>query len=51
MASLDMEIGGKTFLSFYVNPDKTISDITVVEGVDPLIEKECERVINTMRDM
>jgi periplasmic protein TonB len=41
-------IQGKAFVQFVVNPDGTISNITVIRGVCPSIDEEAIRVIKGM---
>jgi protein TonB len=43
--ALDKKIQGRVFLTFIVEPDGTVSNVTVVKGVDPLIDNEAVRAI------
>lgn len=44
----EMNIAGRVYLSFVVDRDGSISKISVTKGVDPLLDNEAIRVINTM---
>jgi periplasmic protein TonB len=46
-AAVDKGIQGKVFLTFVVETDGTVSNVTVVKGVDPLIDKEAVRTIQS----
>ena len=41
-------IQGKVYLNFVVNTNGQVSDATVVRGVDPSLDKEALRVVNSM---
>ena len=41
-------IQGKVLVQFYVETDGSISDIKVVKGVDPSLDKEAKRVVSSM---
>lgn len=41
-------IQGRVICSFIINPDGSISDVEVTQGVDPSLDKEALRVINQM---
>ena len=41
-------IQGRVTCSFIINPDGSISDAEVTQGVDPSLDKEALRVINQM---
>jgi len=38
--ALDKKIQGRIFLTFIIEPDGSVSNVTVVKGVDPLIDNE-----------
>jgi protein TonB len=44
-AAVDNRIEGKVYLTFIVETDGAVSNVTVVRGVDPLIDKEAVRTI------
>jgi protein TonB len=46
-AAVDNRIEGKVYLTFIVEIDGTVSNVTVVRGVDPLIDKEAVRTIQS----
>ncbi len=41
-------IQGKVITRFKVNADGTVSDVTVLKGVDPLLDHEAARVVATL---
>jgi TonB family protein len=41
-------IKGQVFLKFVVNKEGTVSQVTVVKGVDPSLDKEASRVVELM---
>jgi len=43
--AIDKKIQGKVFLTFIVEPDGAVSSVTVVKGVDPLIDDEAVKAI------
>ncbi len=46
-AAVDKRIQGKVYLTFIVETDGTVSNVTVVKGVDPLIDQEAVRTIQS----
>lgn len=44
--ALEMRIEGKVFVGFVIEKDGTVTDITVLRGVDPLLDREAVRVIS-----
>lgn len=40
-------VSGRVMLSFTVNPDGSVSDVKVLRGVDPSLDKEAVRVISS----
>lgn len=46
-AAIDKKIKGKVFLTFIVETDGTVSNVTVWQGVDPLIDVEAVRAIES----
>jgi len=46
-AAVDNKIAGKVFLTFIVETDGRVSNVTVVKGVDPLIDNESVRAIQS----
>jgi len=46
-AAIDKKIQGRVFLTFIVEPDGTVSSVTVVKGVDPLIDNEAVKSIQS----
>ncbi|NDV47213.1 energy transducer TonB [Paludibacter sp. 221] len=46
--AIEGEIEGKVICQFIVNKDGSITDIQIVRGVDPLLDKEAVRVIKAM---
>jgi periplasmic protein TonB len=45
-AAYDKKIRGTVFLTFIVEKDGTVSNVTVVKGVDPLLDDEAVRAIS-----
>ena len=43
-------IQGKTFIKFIVEKTGKVKDVTVLRGVDPILDKEAVRVIRAMPD-
>jgi protein TonB len=43
--ALDKKIQGRIFLTFIVEADGAVSNVTVVKGVDPLIDSEAVKAI------
>jgi len=43
--ALDRKIQGRVFLTFIVETDGSVSSVTVVKGVDPMIDNEAIRAI------
>lgn len=43
--AIDRKIQGKVFLTFIIEPDGAVSNVTVVKGVDPLIDSEAVKAI------
>lgn len=46
-AAVDNRIQGKVYLTFIIETDGTVSNVTIVKGVDPLIDKEAIRTIQS----
>jgi periplasmic protein TonB len=46
-AAIDNRIQGRVFLTFIVETDGSVSNVTVVKGVDPLIDNEAVRAIQS----
>jgi periplasmic protein TonB len=44
-AAIDSKIQGKIFLTFIVESDGSVSNVTVVKGVDPIIDTEAVKAI------
>lgn len=44
----DRGIQGRVFVSFVVNEDGSLSDLEIVESLDPLLDEEFLRVIRLM---
>jgi periplasmic protein TonB len=44
-AAVESKIQGKVYISFIVEPDGTVSNVTVIKGVHPLIDTEAVRTI------
>ncbi len=47
-AAKEKKISGKVKLIFCINTDGTIGDITVMNGIDPLLNEEAIRVVKSM---
>jgi protein TonB len=45
-AAIDKKIRGKVYLTFIVEKDGSVSNVTVVKGVDPLLDDEAVKVIS-----
>ena len=45
--AIDNKIKGRVFLTFIIEPDGSVSNVTVVKGVDPLIDNEAVKAIQT----
>ena len=43
--AIDSRIQGRVFLTFIIEPDGSVSNVTVVKGVDPLIDVEAVKAI------
>lgn len=43
--AIDNRIQGRVFLTFIVEPDGSVTNVTVVKGVDPLIDNEAVKAI------
>lgn len=46
-AAIDNRIQGKVYLTFIVETDGSVSNVTIVKGVDPLIDVEAVRTIQS----
>ena len=46
-AAVDSRIQGKVYLTFIVETDGSVSNVTIVKGVDPLIDVEAVRTIQS----
>ena len=44
-AAIDNKIQGRVFLTFIVEKDGSVSNVTVVKGVDPIIDDEAVKAI------
>ena len=44
-SAIDNKIQGKVFLTFIIEPDGSVSNVTVVKGVDPIIDIEAVKAI------
>ncbi len=44
--AIDRKIQGRVFLTFIVETDGAVSNVTIVKGVDPLIDNEAMKAIN-----
>ena len=45
--AIDKRIQGKVFLTFIIETDGTVSNVTVVKGVDPIIDNEAVKAIQS----
>jgi protein TonB len=45
--AIDRKIQGKVFLTFIIEPDGAVSNVTVVKGVDPIIDIEAVKSIQS----
>jgi len=43
--AIDKKIQGRVFLTFIIEPDGAVSNVTVVKGVDPIIDNEAVKAI------
>ena len=43
----DAGVSGRVMVQFTVNPNGTVSDVKVLRGVDPSLDKEAVRVIQS----
>jgi TonB family protein len=48
-AAKEKGIEGKVFVSYIVNKDGSVSDVKVVEAVNPLLDAEAVRVVSSMK--
>ncbi len=46
--ALDLRLQGKVFIQFIVEKDGNISNITVIRGADPILDREAVRVITNL---
>ena len=46
-AAVDSRIQGKVYLTFIIETDGSVSNVTIVKGVDPLIDVEAVRTIQS----
>jgi len=46
-AAVENRIEGKVYVTFVIETDGSVSNVTVVKGVDPLIDKEAVRTIQS----
>jgi protein TonB len=46
-AAIDNKIQGRVFLTFIIETDGSVSNVTIVKGVDPLIDNEAVRAIQS----
>ena len=44
-AAIEKKLKGKIFLTFIVEKDGTVTNVTVVKGVDPLLDNEAVKAI------
>ncbi len=44
-SAIDRKLTGKVFLTFIIEPDGAVSSVTVVKGVDPIIDDEAVKAI------
>ncbi len=44
--AIDKKVRGKVFLTFIVEKDGSVSNVTVVKGVDPLLDNEAVKAIS-----
>ena len=45
-AAIDKKIRGKVFLTFIVEKDGSVTNVTVVKGIDPLLDEEAVKTIS-----
>jgi protein TonB len=43
--AIDNRIHGRVFLTFVIEPDGAVSNVTIVKGVDPVIDNEAVKAI------
>jgi protein TonB len=43
--AIDKKIQGRVFLTFIIEPDGAVSNVTIVKGVDPIIDNEAVKTI------
>jgi protein TonB len=46
-AAIEKKLKGKVFLTFIVEPDGAVSNVTIVKGVDPIIDVEAVKTIQS----
>jgi len=46
--SIELGEQGKVYISFFVEPDGRVTDIRILKGVSPLIDKEARRIVDQM---
>jgi protein TonB len=46
--SIELDEQGKVYLSFFIEPDGTLTEITVLRGVSQSIDREARRIIEAM---
>ena len=44
----EIGIGGRVFISFIVEKDGSVNEVSVIRSVDPLVDNEAVRVVKTM---
>ena len=49
--AIEDHIQGRVIAAFTVNPDKSISDIKILRGVDALLDRECLRVVKQVNQV
>ena len=48
--AIDNKIQGRVFLTFIIEPDGSVSNVTIVKGVDPIIDNEAVKAIQASPD-
>lgn len=48
--AVEKKIQGRVFLTFIVEPDGSVSNVTIVKGVDPLIDNEALKAVRSSPD-
>ncbi len=48
--AIDKKIQGRVYLTFIIEPDGSVSHVTIVKGVDPLIDNEALKAIRSSPD-